>query len=110
MIAASMKVATLTGAVLLLMDQGALALWGMVVTTVAGLVAQYLKDRAAAAADERRFSHEEAERKAASNARAEIASSLAENTALTREGIDAANHVNEKFATLAEAAKKNAGK
>lgn len=112
MLACALHISALGGVVALLVipDSGGLALWSVVVTSIAGLIAQQMKAREDRQRDERRFRHDAAERMAAANARNELLLGLAENTALTRDAgakADAAyevsNHVNEKIASLARA-------
>jgi hypothetical protein len=91
------------GAALLLTvpDTGSsLALYGVLISTVAGVVKQYLDRRndQRDAEQKHRFEMED---------RASLARAVAENTALTKTGIeaaatalDAANHTNEKIAAL----------
>lgn len=88
-----------------------LAIWGVLITSVAGLVAQFLKSREDAAREERRHKFEMDDRKAATEGRAAVVQGMAETKALTAElGVKAdaafntANHVNDKILRLASAA------
>jgi hypothetical protein len=100
------------GALLVMPDSGAaIAVWGVLITSVAGLIAQALRaseDRKRAA-QAHKFAMEE--RNEANASRAQLQGALAENTAITLQvgakadqAYDTANHVNEKIATLAAAA------
>lgn len=109
-------------AALLVIDPTTLGLWTVVVTSVAGLAAQFLKMRDDAAKEERRHKWE----KEALEAARASAVAIAENTALTRatavqledarasvvenvvsvgaradQSYETANNVNEKIATIA---------
>lgn len=88
-----------------------IALWGVVITSIAGIVAQYLKNKDDAAREERRHKFDLEDREAASNGRAAVFQGLEQNAALTREAgakadmaYVAANDVNAKIARLAATA------
>lgn len=111
-----LRAASLTGigALLIMPDAPAsLAIWGVLITSLASLAKQILDKRAEAQRAERdhRFALED--RLAAKSARRRLRRSIAENTALTREvgaqaaqAYETANHVNEKIASIAAAALK----
>jgi hypothetical protein len=101
--------------VVALPDSGNLALWGVVISTAAGLIKGVLDKRAERA--ERLLEHRiqmedrEASRALTRQESAAIQSSIARNTELTvatgikaDKAYDVANHVNDKIATLAQTA------
>lgn len=100
------------GVLMLMQDSGpALAIWGVLITSVAGLIKQYLDARTAAERDEREHRFANEDRLRAQEARAAIQQSIAENTQLTaaaatkaEQAFDAANHVNDKIANIAHTA------
>jgi hypothetical protein len=114
MIALAFRAAALTGAgaLLILPDTPEhLALWGVLASSVAGLIKQVIDKRAER--QERLDAHKFAmeDREFTRRARADIRSDIAANTAITtdaRDKADAAyeiaNHVNEKIRAIAETA------
>lgn len=92
-------------------DPATIALWGVVVTSIAGIVLQMLRTNAEAKRDERRHRFETEDRRAAERARQDIFRALKENAVLTEKGsakadaaYEAANDVTAKIVTLAVAA------
>jgi hypothetical protein len=113
MIASALRIAAWggVGALLVVDSAGNLALWGIVVTSVAGLVAQILKARAEAQREERQHQFLQEDREQAEATRRALLHGLEENAGLTRGvsdkadlAFETANHVNEKIASLASAA------
>jgi len=127
-IALALRSAALTGVGALLIIPGtpeSIAMWGVLITSVAGLLRQVIVERSARL--ERLDAHKFAmdDRASADAARAALQNGLAENTAITRqvsqqaaangrkaeaayavsaEGLRTANNVNEKIASIAAAA------
>lgn len=92
-------------------DPAILALWGVVVTSIAGITLQVLRSNADARRDERRHRFEMEDREKAVQARNEIFQALEENARLVAEGTaraeaayGAANDINTKIAKLAATA------
>lgn len=120
MVSASLRAISLGGATALLIAEGPeyITLAGVLVTSVAGLVAQVLKYWSDAKREEQRHRFEMEDRAATAAVRRSIDTRLAanldavnENTALTREVADkaekayeAGNHINEKIAAITAAA------
>jgi polygalacturonase len=114
MIALAFRAAALTGAgaLLILPDTPEhLALWGVLASSVAGLIKQVIDKRAERQErlDVHRFAMED--REFTRRARADIRSDIAHNTAITTDARDkadaayeVANHVNEKIRAIAETA------
>jgi hypothetical protein len=102
--ALGLNAAALTGTVALLAGAPDLALWGTCAASLASIIVQLLRSWDDRRRDERRHKYETEDRAAADHARQLLQRGIDENTALTREGIDSSNHVNDKFAMLARAA------
>jgi hypothetical protein len=101
--------AALSGAAFLVADDSPLALWGVLATSICGVVIQILRGWQESRADARRHQFAKEDREFTLQARNEIRKDIAENTQLTvdaGEKADAAytvaNHVNEKIAALAQ--------
>lgn len=95
-------------------DPAIIALWGVVVTSAAGIILQILKSSADAKRDERRHRFEVEDRETAVRARNEIFHALKENAELVAEGtaradaaFEAANGINEKIAAMTAAVRKD---
>lgn len=113
MIAAGLRGISLctTGYLLTIPDGGGYALWAVVVTSAASLVAQILRGRSEDRRAALQHKYEVEDRKAAGLARSQLRSGIAENTRITREigkkadaAYEAGNHINEKIASIAAAA------
>lgn len=92
-------------------DPASIALWGIVVTSAAGIILQILRSSADARRDERRHRFEIDNRRESTRERAEIIKALEVNAGLVKSGNEkaeaafvAANDVNGKFEKLAAAA------
>lgn len=92
-------------------DPAIIALWGVVITSIAGVVLQILRSRADANRDERRHRFEMEDRAESRKAQQEIYRALEENARLVETGTvraeaayRAANDINAKIAKLAAAA------
>lgn len=88
-----------------------MALWGVVVTSIAGIVLQILRNNADARRDERRHRFEMEERRVAERSHEQLRRELKVNTQLVEKGTakaeaayEAANEVTAKIVTLAEVA------
>lgn len=119
-LAPSLHLVSITGAgaILVTGNNESFAMVGVLITSLAGLIAQVIKNRNDTMRDERRHRFDMEERAQTASVRASIDSRLAdakrliqENTELTREtgeraqvALAAANHVNQKIATIAEIA------
>lgn len=98
-------------AAVLIPDGGTIALYGLCITTLAGILTQFMRAREERDRDERRHRFDKEDREAAAAARATLQRSLEENTTLTRAAsskadlaYETANDVNVKIATIAAAA------
>jgi hypothetical protein len=104
----ALRATSLAGvAALILSDSGTLALWGVLLTSLTSLIAQWMRARHEDRRDAQRHAWDEEDREAARVYRAEIRSGIAENTALTRVGVDkaeaayiAGNHVADKLQAI----------
>lgn len=112
MLSTAFNLGALTLAAVMLVDGNTLGIMGILITSVAGLVAQYLRSRADDRKAQRQHDWDVQDQAAASTARAALMRELSANTELTKQlgakaeqAYNEANHVNEKIAKIAAAAK-----